>query len=82
MQHVVAMLRSVRTVTSRAMSRDSIPAWLGVSAFIGVTTLILMQSTGWGQNNPDGPTPLPSLPEIRGQHGAVDVTLRAVTTAD
>ena len=82
MQHVVAMLRSVRTVTSRSMSRDSIPAWLGVSAFIGVTTLILMQSTGWGQNNPDGPTPLPSLPEIRGQHGAVDVTLRAVTTAD
>ena len=82
MRQVGAMLRSVRTITSRAMSRGVTPARLSVSAFIGITTLILMPSMGWGQNTLPGPTPLPSLPEVSGQHGAVDVTLRAVTAAD
>jgi len=75
MRHVGAILQSVRTITSRAMSRGVTLARLGVSTFIGITTLILMPSMGWGQNTPPGPTPLPSLPEVSGQHGAVDVTL-------
>jgi FtsP/CotA-like multicopper oxidase with cupredoxin domain len=81
MRHVAAMRRFVETVASRAISRGVTPARLGVSAFIGITTLIFMQSLGWGQN-PPGPVALPSLSEVRGQHGAVDVTLRAVTAAD
>jgi FtsP/CotA-like multicopper oxidase with cupredoxin domain len=55
---------------------------VGVAGFIGITTLVFVQSTGWGQNTPPGATPLPSLPEVSGQGGAVDVTLRAVTSAD
>jgi suppressor of ftsI len=81
-RYVAAMLQALRMVTSRAMGRGSAPARVGVSAFIGITSLVLLQSMGWGQNNPPGPTPLPSLPEVRGQRGAVDVTLRAVTAAD
>jgi hypothetical protein len=52
MRRVAAMLRSVRAVASRAMSRGVTPARFGVSAFIGITTLIIMQSMGWGQTPP------------------------------
>jgi suppressor of ftsI len=81
-RHVVATLQVVRTMTSRAMGRGSAPVRVGVIAFIGITTLVLLQFIGWGQNTPSGPIPLPSLPEVRGQGGVVDLTLRAVTAPD
>ena len=82
MKLVLTILRSVRTIPSWATSRGSALAGVAAVAFIGIPIAVLAALHGLGRSNPSGPIPLPSLPEVRAQHGAVDVTLRAVTTAD